>query len=71
MPGSLGANPSGYLFRRTRRPNLWPYWEPERDDSISFVRNDEPAVWEYWDEDTMFDVLEVLFDLVSAPVDGR
>jgi len=40
---------------------------------MSFIpANYEPeCIWESWDEDTVFDVVEVLHDLVSKPTNGR
>lgn len=69
VPGTRGNSPEGYLFRRTRRRHLWPYWQPHPDDSAIF--GPQPLRWERWDEDTLFDVLEVLHDNVSKPGKGH
>ncbi len=55
IPGKAGINPEVYFLRKLRKPGLWPI--PERLDSYS--------------EDDLFDVIELLFDLVSKPVKGR
>jgi len=44
------------------REGIWPYWSPW--DST------DPSPWESWDEDTLFDVVEVMHDLVSKGLEG-
>jgi len=54
VSGTLGANIEAQVFRRLRKPNLWP------------VKNRAPT----YSEDDLFDVIEFLFDVVSKPVEG-
>lgn len=65
IDGTLGSNPSAYFMRTIRRKGVWPYWKPE-EVSIGVWA----APYEWWDEDYLFDVVEVLHDLVSKPTDG-
>lgn len=53
--GTVGPDPNAFFFLRLGREELWPL-----DDRARF-----------YDADTLFDVLELLHDLVSFPVDGR
>lgn len=65
--GTLGHDPDAYFMRTIMRDGIWPYWEPytePRSDSL-------PPNWHSWDEDTLFDVTEVMHDLVSEPDDGH
>lgn len=55
IPGSAGANPEVYFLLKLRKSGIWPI--AERLGSYS--------------EDDLFDVIELLFDLVSKPVKGR
>jgi len=54
VPGTLGSDIEAQLFRKLRKPNLWP---------ISEICND-------YSEDDVFDVIEFLYDRVSKPIDG-
>jgi hypothetical protein len=66
VDGTLGSNPSAYFMRTIRRRGVWPYWE------IAQVGPEEwMAPYEAWDEDTLFDVVEVMRYLISRPVGGR
>jgi hypothetical protein len=60
--GRLGDDPDAYFLRVIGREGIWPYWT-----GTGFL----PPRWEAWDEDTLFDVVEVMHDLVSKPVEGR
>ncbi|MEO8967651.1 MAG: hypothetical protein ABI427_08910 [Solirubrobacteraceae bacterium] len=64
VDGTLGADPGAYFVRAILREGVWPYKRHWQDQDPS------PPPWESWDADTMFDVLEVLHDLVSEPVNG-
>jgi hypothetical protein len=55
MPGLVGQDANAWFLRRLHRDDIWPY----------------RAKGDRYDEDTLFDVLEALHDLVSAPVHGR
>jgi hypothetical protein len=70
VSGTLGSDPSAYFLRTIMRNNVWPYWQEVC--TYADINGDvmEPR-WATWDADTMFDVIEVLHDLVSKPVDGR
>lgn len=52
-------NPDIYFLRATHRENVWPY----RDGGTHGGER-----WKEWDEDTLFDVIEVLHGVVSKPV---
>ena len=54
VPGFVGHDPNLYFIRKLRKPNLWPI-----KDNLS-----------HYSEDDLFDVIELLYDLVSMPVDG-
>jgi hypothetical protein len=58
--GTLGYNPDAYFMRTIMREGIWPYWYYSSD----------PQPYERWDADTLFDVVEVMHDLVSRPKDG-
>ncbi|HSZ15107.1 MAG TPA: hypothetical protein VK790_13810 [Solirubrobacteraceae bacterium] len=66
VDGILGSNPDAHFLRTIRRKRVWPYWT-EVDSSFGVI---VPA-YQDWDEDTLFDVVEVMHDLVSRPVDGH
>lgn len=66
VDGTLGSNPSAYFMRTIRRRGVWPYWEDTQVGPEEWM-----AYCEMWDEDTLFDVVEVMHDLISRPVDGR
>ncbi|HEY3375348.1 MAG TPA: hypothetical protein VGK02_09825 [Candidatus Aquicultor sp.] len=54
LPGSTGSNPEAYVFRKLRKSHLWPIADKYK---------------EYSEED-IFDTIELLYDLISKPVDG-
>jgi len=54
-PGSTGSKPEIYFLRHLRKPDLWPVVEK----------------LESYTEDDLFDVIELLYDLVSKPLDGN
>lgn len=60
--GSLGGNPDSHFLLTIHRVDIWPIYRLDGWDSPR---------WERWDADTLFDVVEVLHELVSRPVDGR
>ena len=53
--GILGSDIEAGIFFRLRKHNIWPFRQHEG----------------FWEEDDLFDVVELLFDLVSKPVRGR
>lgn len=55
IPGTRGHNIDNFFLRRLRKANLWPI----NREGIS-----------KYSEDDLFDVIELLFDEVSKPVDG-
>lgn len=69
--GSLGSDPSAYFLRTIMRDGIWPYdrlvMEPPEH---KFGEPYQAPVWQDWGADTMFDVIEVLHDLVSKPTKG-
>lgn len=54
VPGTIGKERDIYFLRHLRKPNLWPI--EEKLDSYT--------------EDDLFDVIELLYDLVSEPLEG-
>jgi hypothetical protein len=69
ISGTLGAKPSLYFLRAILRDEIWPYWEQQADrqeGSVTFY-----FFWQRWDDDTLFDVIEVIHDLISKPVEGE
>jgi len=52
--GSIGHDREAYFFLQLRKENLWPIHE---------------VYVTYYEED-VFDIIELLFDLISKPVDG-
>lgn len=60
--GTVGSDCDAYFLRLIGREGVWPYWTEDPSGTKTF---------EVWDTDTLFDVIEVLHDLVSKPVDGR
>jgi hypothetical protein len=68
--GTVGSDPNAFFLRKIMRENLWPYWEEVCTFSDGFNNVYEPR-WTLWDADTLCDVIEVLHDMVSKPVDGR
>jgi hypothetical protein len=65
-PGTLGSNPDAHFLRTIMRQGIWPYWEVAQVELDIWV-----APWEEWEADTLFDVAEVLHDLVSKPIEGE
>jgi hypothetical protein len=53
-PGTIGQEPEVYFLRHLRKPNLWPIREKLNS----------------YGEDDLFDVIELLYDLVSEPLEG-
>jgi hypothetical protein len=61
--GTLGHDPDAFFLRTIMREGIWPYWaRPWLDEHT--------VPYEKWDEDTLFDVVEVMHDLVSKPLSG-
>ncbi len=64
--GTLGSNPDAYFMRTIRRKEIWPYRA-----RVGMA----PDVWvdayTLWDEDTLLDVIEVMYDLVSKGTAGE
>ncbi len=54
VPGTFGGDIEAQIFRRLRKPNLWPVWKN----------------FENYSEDDVFDLAEILFDNVSKPLEG-
>lgn len=54
VPGTLGGDIEAQMFRRLRKPNLWPIKEKCTNYS----------------EEDIFDVIEFLYDHVSKPLEG-
>lgn len=75
VPGTLGANADGYFRRAVGRDGIWP-WDRQVSPAELWPGDiradawDSAPAWTFWDEDTWFDVLEVVHDLISKPVDG-
>ena len=70
--GTIGGDPGAYFLRALMRDDVWPYWEPDIGPDDFFSASNPPdLIWESWDADTLFDVVEVLHDLVSKPLEGR
>ena len=61
--GTLGYDPDAYFMRTIMRDGIWPYW--------GHWNSQDPPPYETWDADTLFDVVEVMHDLVSRPKDGN
>jgi len=55
VPGKIGKEPDVYFLRHLRKRGLWPV--DERLDGYS--------------EDDLFGVIELLYDIVSEPLEGR
>jgi hypothetical protein len=74
VDGTVGRDEAAYFLRTIRRPEVWPYWQmvPRSAPYGNIFPGDSEldAIWESWDEDTLFDMVEVLHDLVSKPVEG-
>lgn len=72
--GTLGSDPAAFFLRTIMRYGIWPYWGPDYSQvpaNVYIQEGDLEPAWTDWDADTLFDVLEVLHDLVSEPVSGR
>ncbi|MEP7285043.1 MAG: hypothetical protein ABI947_04660 [Chloroflexota bacterium] len=54
VSGTLGSDIEAQLFRKLRKPNLWPIEDKCLDYS----------------EDDIFDIIEFLYDYISKPIDG-
>jgi hypothetical protein len=65
--GTLGRDPDAYFLRTIMREGIWPYW---RVDPRTEAWATPQRIWKTWDEDTLFDVVEVMHDLVSRPTRG-
>jgi hypothetical protein len=55
VAGSLGSDIEAYIRRKVRKENLWPVHE----------------FYTSYEEDDLFDMVELLFDVISKPLDGR
>jgi hypothetical protein len=55
VPGKTGHDTEVYVFRKLRKSNLWPFEEK--------IEN--------YSEDDLFDIIELMFDLISKPLEGR
>ena len=55
VPGEAGSDPDGYVYRKTRRRDLWPVGDH----------------FESWDEGAFFTAIEFLHDHVAEPTSGR
>jgi hypothetical protein len=53
-PGTIGRQPDVYFLQHLRKSNLWP------------IKNKLDS----YNEDDVFDVIELLYDLVSEPLEG-
>lgn len=67
--GTLGPNPGLHFLKAILRDEIWPYWERQAEEGPLDV--DFYFYWQRWDADTLFDVIEVLHDLVSKPDEGE
>ena len=54
IPGTAGIDIELFFFKKLRKPGLWPIYDN----------------YENYAEDDLFDVIELLYDLISKPVDG-
>lgn len=55
VSGALGRDPNAFFLKKLHRDDLWPYRKCEAN----------------YDIDTLYDVIELLYDIVSQPVQGR
>lgn len=53
IPGKAGTNLEGYVLRKLRKTNLWPFHEK----------------YKQYSEEDLFDVIEFFFDHISMPVE--
>lgn len=61
LPGKIGTNIDLYFLRKLRKSYLWPLQNYSDDWTGKFV----------YREDDIFDLIELLFDLISKPIDGQ
>ena len=54
VSGTIGEDVDLYFFRILRKQNIWPI----------------NSTWDTYEEDDVFDVIELLYDLVSKPLEG-
>lgn len=54
VPGTTGRDTKAYFLKKLRKDRLWPI-----EDNLA-----------NYSEDDLFDVIELLFDLIAKPVDG-
>src|SRR2546430_781125 len=59
--GVAGADPDAYFLRVIGRQGIWPYWFADPREP-TLLRKPRAKTW---DADTLFDVVEVLHDLVA------
>lgn len=55
VSGSIGPDIEAYVFRKLRKVNLWPIQDN----------------YDRYSEDDAFDLVELLYDCISEPIDGR
>lgn len=55
VAGRVGSDVPAWFLRVIGREDIWPYTQHAGG----------------WDDDTLFDVVELLHDVISKPVDGR
>jgi hypothetical protein len=75
VDGQVGPNPASFFFRTLMRDRVYP-WDQRVSDGESDLDPFGPArrtveAWTLWDVDTTFDMIEVLHDLVSKPLEGH
>lgn len=54
IPGFVGADIEVYFLKKLRKQNIWPIYSKHMNYS----------------EDDIFDVIEILYDLISKPIEG-
>lgn len=69
VPGSVG-DPGTYFEVAIGRSEIWPFNAEVVVESDHAWSKEVDTAWHLWDRDTWLDVLEVLYDVVSQPVDG-
>lgn len=73
VPGTLGPDPAAALFRITGRHGIYPWWDEfivdPPSDGVFFGEPRMAPMWSDWDPDTLFDVIEVMHDLVSKGIE--
>jgi hypothetical protein len=55
IPGLVGSDIELYFFKKLRKPDIWPIYDKYKN----------------YGEDDIFDVIELLYDLISKPLDGN